>query len=350
MESKVRGAPGVVVLGGTQVIHDTLPERDVRLVVVQSQIFPEPRSTVLPRLRRFAPLLRHEGAALFCFDYQGRGDSTGAPDSAAVDSDRAAVEAFLRQRFPGASIVFRGHPTPRSAWALHRVRIPPGATLPLFEYPAASPSRGTVLFTSSSPEWAPLHDALSLRLAAAGYAVVGVSSVEVPERICALTGVPFTVDEFLSAYEVIAPTAQAIARDDRPLLLLGHSAGSSGNLLLAAFAGPDSPRMALRGRVRGVVGFGNSGNQGFSRGFFGSVEPSEWRLEPLLPRVTVPVALYQGDLDPLPPSQLEPLLRHLPQPPHSEVVPGADHDFTGRFEELVGRVLEGLRRAGDCSR
>lgn len=344
METNVRVPAGDAELAGTLVLDDSLSERDVRAVVVLCQLVMEPRATMLSRLRWAAARYRHEGAALFCFDHRGQGDSTGAPDTGAIETDRAAVTAFLQRRLPSAPVLFRGWPTQRGAWAVHWVRIPPGVSLPLFEYPASGPERlGTLLFASSSPEWSPLHDALAQRLAATGYTVVGHSAVEVPERICAATFAPATVEQFLAAHEVIWPTAQAIGRDPRPLVLLGHSAGSSGNLLLAAFVGPDSPFAGLRGRARGVIGFGNSGNLGFSRGFSGSVDPEAWRLEPHLPRVTIPVSLYQGDQDFFPPSELEPLVKLLPGEPNRWVLPGADHEFSGRLEELVWLVLEGLR-------
>lgn len=339
-----------ITLEGTLVWDEALSLGAVENVIVWGQMLPETRDAVLPRVRRMAQVSGQAWKmAAFCFDYRGQGGSTGSPDPAALQADQDAVLAWLRTRVnPEAAVHFWGWPGPRRA-DLHWQEIAPGVPVPVYHYKAAGASRGTVFCASVSPQWAQLHDDLAVRLAAEGYAVVGVCSLEIPDRLWAATGELVTMDQFFAAYERLWPFAQALADDDRPLILLGHSAGSSGNLLLAAHAGQPGAapaagsRPGLWGRIRGVVGFGNSANKGFSLGFEGIVDEEIWRLEPYLPQVQVPVYMVQGDADFIPPAEVEPQVRLIPGRVHWQVIPGADHDFTGRFDELAELVLAGVR-------
>lgn len=336
-------------LEGTLVWDEALALESVKAVLICTQMHPETRAVVLPRVRRMAQTYAGEQMAMCCFDYRGYGGSGGAPDPTAISADRDAVTAYLRGRLgPELQVWFWGWPEPRRA-SLHWREIASGVTLPVYHYPATAASRGTVFMASSSPEWEQMHDDLAGRLVAEGYAVVGVSSLEVPERLWAVSNEPVTMDAFFAAYERLWPFAQELTGDDRPLLLVGHSAGSSGNLLLAAHAGqsgaPLSPaaRPGLWGRIGGVVGFGNSANKGFSLGFENTVDEQVWRLEPYLPQVQVPVYMVQGDADFIPPAEIEAQVRLLPGRVHWQVIPGADHGFTGRGDELAELVLAGLR-------
>lgn len=329
-----------LILEGTLVWDEALSLEAVEGVLICGQMLPEPRAAVLPRLRRMAPTYAAYNLALFCFDYRG---------PAAIQADREAVSAYFRGRLgPEVQVWFWGWPGPRGA-DLHWLEIAPAVTVPVYHYPAQGPSQGTVFMASSAPEWAQLHDDLAVRLVAEGYAVVGVSSLEVPERLWAATRQPVTMEAFFAAYERLWAFAQERAGDNRPLLLVGHSAGSSGNLLLAAHAGrPGAPqsegaRPGLWGRMNGIVGFGNSANRGFSAGFEGIVDEQVWRLEPYLPQVQVPVYMVQGDADEFTPAEIEPQVRLLPGSVHWQIIPGADHDFTGRFDALTDLVLAGLR-------
>ncbi|MDF2629103.1 MAG: Dienelactone hydrolase family [Symbiobacteriaceae bacterium] len=338
-----------LTLEGLLAWDDGLPLAAVEAVVICAQMLPETREAVLPRVRRMAQTFAKYKSATFCFDYRGYGGSGGSPDVATIQADRDAVKAYLRDRLgERVQAWFFGWPGPRRA-ELHWLEIAPEVTLPVYHYPAQGASRGTVFVASMSPEWAQMHDDLALRLVAEGYAVVGVSSLEVPERIWAATRQLVTMDQFFAAYERLWPFAQELTGDDRPLSLVGHSAGSSGNLLLAAHAGrPGAPldsgaRPGLWGRVRGIVGFGNSANKGFSMGFGEIVDEQVWQLEPYLPRVQVPVYMVQGDADDeFPAAEIEAQVRLLPGPAHFQVIPGADHEFTGQFEQLAGLVLAGL--------
>lgn len=339
-----------LTLEGTLVWDETNSLESLRAVLICSQMLPETRAAVLPRVRRMAQTYAGEKFAMFCFDYRGYGGSEGAPDAATIQADRDGVAAYLRSRLqPGAQVWSWGWPSPRRA-NLHWLEIAPGVTLPVYVYPAKGASLSTVFMASVSPEWAELHDELAVRLVAEGYAVVGVSSLEVPERLWAVTGRFITMDAFFAAYERLWAFAQDVTGDSRPLLLVGHSAGSSGNLLLAAHAGrPGAPqsqeaRPGLWGRIGGIVGFGNSANKGFSSGFGEIVDEQVWRLEPYLPQVQVPVFMVQGDADDeFPPAEIEAQVQLLPGNVHWQVIPGADHEFTGRWDELTELVLAGLR-------
>ena len=55
--------------------------------------------------------------------------------------------------------------------------------------------------------------------------------------------------------------------------------------------------------------------------------------------VRVPCVFVQGERDEIgPPDRLRAVVERMPAPPTLVVIPGADHFFTGRLEELEGSI------------